>query len=57
MVAMASNPAVHATALLIPDATPDSRGPRAPMMVVASGATLIAHPIPRTTIAGKNVCQ
>src|SRR4249919_3136115 len=55
--ATASNPATRATALLIPDATPECERSTAFMTVVVSGATTIAMPMPRIVTAGKNVVQ
>src|SRR6185369_293223 len=55
--AMASNPAVRDTALLIPDATPACSSPTELITVVVSGATVIDIPSPRTTTAGKKLVQ
>src|ERR1044071_7620977 len=55
--AIASNPAVRDTALLIPDATPACSSPTELITVVVNGATVIDIPTPRTTTAGKKLVQ
>src|SRR5882724_1212763 len=54
---MASRPAVRETALLMPEATPACDCGTELMMVVVSGATLIAMPRPNTTTPGKKPDQ
>ena len=49
--------AQDATAQATPEATPASLAGTAFITVVVSGATLIAMPRPRVTMAGKNVVQ
>src|SRR5580698_1997780 len=51
------NPAVRATALLMPDATPACSTPTEFITVVVNGATKSAPPNPRIVAAGKNVVQ
>ena len=51
--AIASRPATRATALLTPEATPTWRSSTESSTVVVSGATVIARPRPKRTIAGR----
>src|SRR5581483_7035023 len=55
--AIASNPAVRETALLIPEAIPARFCRTEFITVVVKGATLMASPTPSTTTAGKKVVQ
>jgi hypothetical protein len=55
--ATASNPAVRAAALLIPEASPAWRGSTAPMTAVVSGATVSPIPTPRVRSPGKKARQ
>ena len=51
------NPAVRATALLTPDATPECSTGTEFITVVVNGATKSAPPHPRIVAAGKKVVQ
>ncbi len=55
--ATASSPAVRATALFTPEATPLCSGSSASKTVVVSGATKHTAPSPSSTAAGKYVVQ
>ncbi len=54
---MATNPAVRATALLTPDATPACVCETELITTVVSGATLMAIPRPSTATGGKKSVQ
>src|SRR5262249_9159632 len=55
--ATASSPATDATALLMPEATPDWCVGTALMTVVVNGATVMVMPTASTTIGARNVDQ
>ena len=52
-----ARPAVRATALLMPEASPARSSPSAPMTAVVSGATVMPIPRPSSAMPGRNPRQ